>query len=64
MKQLSMQHALEGGKGIMVRSEAGGPARAPFQQFIVIRNIERKEREGPRKNERREQNLINKAFHF
>ena len=24
----------------MVRSEAGGPARAPFQQFIVIRNIE------------------------
>ena len=48
----------------MVRSEAVGPARAPFQQFIVLGNIERKEREGPRKNERREQNLINKAFHF
>ena len=48
----------------MVRSEAVGPARAPFQQFIVLGNIERKEREGPRKNERREQNLINKTFHF
>ena len=64
LKQLSMQHALDGCKGIMVRSEAVGPARAPFQQFIVLGNIERKEREGPRKNERREQNLINKTFHF
>ena len=48
----------------MVRSEAVGPARAPLQQFIVIGNIERKEREGPGKNERRDQSLINQGISF